>query len=280
MRTPSQLKELFDLANKKAKYISPPGYGEWDQYVQGLIRTLLRCDHEESKEHPATLSIWTVLQQQAPAFFVTEEITAALINTSLPKLPSEIKTPLESFHIMLPLSMEPIKGCAIQHMVVKIFKHKDEHCGSLVNWISCFCIVSTNGRRIAADFRASLYNPEDRYLMANPHLPEDIAVAAFKFAFNFILLTQHRPELITEEAPSLPSGSGFGGWRPSKNKYLPIRWLGKNYKRPTTTSSGAGSHASPLAHWRRGHWHHFRCGEKRQNLRLKWVEPVFVNAAP
>lgn len=37
-----------------------------------------------------------------------------------------------------------------------------------------------------------------------------------------------------------------------------------------------GPHASPVGHWRRGHWHRYRIGEGRKEVVLKWVKPVRV----
>ena len=34
-------------------------------------------------------------------------------------------------------------------------------------------------------------------------------------------------------------------------------------------------HCSP-PHWRRGHWHTVLHGEKRQNRRMQWFQPVYV----
>lgn len=36
---------------------------------------------------------------------------------------------------------------------------------------------------------------------------------------------------------------------------------------------GTGTHASPHAHWVRGHWHHYRHGKGRALVKLRWVQP-------
>jgi len=45
-------------------------------------------------------------------------------------------------------------------------------------------------------------------------------------------------------------------------------------------SSGGGTHASPRAHVRRAHWHHFLMGPRDADVRkyvLKWLPPIPVN---
>ena len=59
------------------------------------------------------------------------------------------------------------------------------------------------------------------------------------------------------------------------------RWIGKNYRYVRSNAKNLASttsHASPIAHWRRGHWHTYKTGKGRQIDELKWIEPVLVNA--
>lgn len=45
----------------------------------------------------------------------------------------------------------------------------------------------------------------------------------------------------------------------------------KNNKRPT-------EHASPITHWRRGHWRNQPCGEKLQDSKIIWIQPTLINS--
>ena len=38
-----------------------------------------------------------------------------------------------------------------------------------------------------------------------------------------------------------------------------------------------GTHASPRPHIRRGHWHSYRVGPGRQNVKVVWIRPIAVN---
>jgi hypothetical protein len=95
-----------------------------------------------------------------------------------------------------------------------------------------------------------------------------------------LLLTYKRDLLSTD-----PHGSGkpigFQTQREQRNILLPTTWLGKDFRaKGTATPSGSGgSHASPQAHWRRGHWHTVRYGEGRLQRRVDWFQPVYVNAS-
>lgn len=37
-------------------------------------------------------------------------------------------------------------------------------------------------------------------------------------------------------------------------------------------------HASPITHWRRGHWRNQPCGEKLQDSKIIWIQPTLINA--
>lgn len=38
------------------------------------------------------------------------------------------------------------------------------------------------------------------------------------------------------------------------------------------------THASPITHWRRGHWRNQPCGEKLQDSKIIWIQPTLINA--
>lgn len=98
---------------------------------------------------------------------------------------------------------------------------------------------------------------------------------------NTLMLVTYQPSLVSVEKSST---SGFGFNQDLSNEPMPVRWLGKgfcNSKAEASTggseTSFGGTHASPRAHWRRGHWHGYRYGEGRKTLKRKWVQPVYVN---
>lgn len=41
--------------------------------------------------------------------------------------------------------------------------------------------------------------------------------------------------------------------------------------------SDHSQHASPITHWRRGHWRNQPCGEKLQDSKIIWIQPTLIN---
>ncbi len=84
----------------------------------------------------------------------------------------------------------------------------------------------------------------------------------------------------------MPSGKGFSAG--SADDTGPVKpqgpvWIGKDFRldrTPRTTSeataAGTSSCTPRRPHWRRGHWHTVLHGEKRQNRRMQWFQPVYV----
>ncbi|NBR90836.1 MAG: hypothetical protein EBS68_13160 [Rhodobacteraceae bacterium] len=91
-----------------------------------------------------------------------------------------------------------------------------------------------------------------------------------------LLMLAYEQAEITEEVPAVGKAMGFGKSRGPQP--LPYRWIGKHFKiRREPSPSRGGTHASPQAHWRRGHWHRVRHGQGKEQSKLLWYQPVFVN---
>jgi hypothetical protein len=95
-----------------------------------------------------------------------------------------------------------------------------------------------------------------------------------RVAANAMLCLEHQPELFTEEAQSFGGHKGFG---PLKDKVGTIRWLGRDYRRKTASSSSQGNGGFKRPHWRKGHWHTVLHGVGRQLRKLQWFQPLYVN---
>jgi hypothetical protein len=84
-----------------------------------------------------------------------------------------------------------------------------------------------------------------------------------------------RPELVeaglqTRKTPPKPRDplDAAALWSPT--------WLGRHYHLTRHASLG-GSHASPRAHMRGGHFHTYLIGPGRQKRAFRWLEPMWVN---
>jgi hypothetical protein len=97
-----------------------------------------------------------------------------------------------------------------------------------------------------------------------------------RIALNSMSAMIWKKDLLEIEQVS-PRG-GFGSQK-QKQSERPIYWIGKNYacKRSISHSSKTTGQAK-APHWRCGHWHTVKHGAKRQESKLLWFEPVYVNA--
>jgi len=101
-----------------------------------------------------------------------------------------------------------------------------------------------------------------------------------QIAVHSLLTMAYRPELLSESKP-ISSGHSFrelglGGQKQTRNNV----WIGEGFVSKTRKRSQSDDReGSPVAsHWRRGHWHTYLIGQKREKQSLKWIEPIHVNA--
>jgi hypothetical protein len=301
---PRHFQQMF---NGQPFYKSPKNYHDWYEHLTACFTSYVNSLTQDPTSIAKYSKDITALERKAfqsyvagflqfyffnktPALYLQRNLVEAIFKTKLPLIPSDLQIPFNSIVLMLPKDMPQVCGMSIKR-IIAVYGRKgtnnyfcSEGFAGVANeaLICCCIVVLSNG---AGTYVSGFTDSNGKFeitLAGNSSVFTDelicgIRETAFKFALNTVLLSQYQPELLTTDSPVSPSGSGFGDCCPSKNEILPIRWLGKDYKRSTESSPGTGSHASPQAHWRRGHWHHFRHGEKRKLLKLKWIEPVFVN---
>lgn len=56
-------------------------------------------------------------------------------------------------------------------------------------------------------------------------------------------------------------------------RWLDLSEINKQEKEVRSPSK----HASPITHWRRGHWRNQPCGEKLQESKIIWIQPTLIN---
>ena len=101
-----------------------------------------------------------------------------------------------------------------------------------------------------------------------------------QIAVHSLLTMAYRPELISESKSTLIStGHSFR----DLGKHKQVRnniWIGEGFISKTRKRLESDDReGSPVAsHWRRGHWHTYLVGSKREKQTLKWIEPIHVNA--
>ena len=229
------------------------------------------------------------LRTFAPPYYLSKELIEALHETSS-VLPPNAPIALPTVHLMLPsntISKSPasITACCSRNIDNDYLQPNYEApADALLLGISVIVNRSVIGFTvyITPDFESYTMAPniEDIKFDDDESLEwyDAIRITAARIVVHALLIMQYQPEFVTVESSCHGRGAGFGS---AANKaaanYFPTRWLGKYYKRKLFKSQLNGSHASPRAHWRKGHWHNFRCGPGRKQLKLKWIEPVFVN---
>lgn len=72
---------------------------------------------------------------------------------------------------------------------------------------------------------------------------------------------------------------GFGVKQASRSPIAPT-WIGRNFKirRESSLAAGQETGIKVRPHWRSGHWHTVRHGKGREQERLQWYRPTYVNA--
>jgi hypothetical protein len=81
-------------------------------------------------------------------------------------------------------------------------------------------------------------------------------VELFKLGINLLLTLDYQPDLIENEVKTKTLKREPTDFRP-KEVWNP-RFIGRNYR--IEREYKGGTHASPRAHWRKGHWRNVRCG--------------------
>ena len=113
---------------------------------------------------------------------------------------------------------------------------------------------------------------------ANPVEDKDELKSIITFALKFLSYLNAVPADTTEGSPSVRrAGAETAFERKQKPLHPWIVGLDREVKRGN--GSLGGTHASPMAHWRSGHWRHQRHGEGMTKTKLMWIEPTLVKGS-
>lgn len=109
---------------------------------------------------------------------------------------------------------------------------------------------------------------------------QDAVLRLRLIAINSLLSMAFKPELLsTEKVLPVSIGKGFAK-ASSVQRPRATTWIGKDFSRSvrSVNSSEKRDGASKAPHWRSGHWHTVRHGPGKEQARLAWFQPVYVNA--
>lgn len=115
--------------------------------------------------------------------------------------------------------------------------------------------------------------------------------------FQLMLVLASRPDFVAEQQPK--KSTNRKKRRDNEAPLLNPVWIGRGFKvqagaianaanlpadwqlkdgHTNREVSSSGSHVSPQAHWRRGHWRRVPIGEGRSSRAWRWIQPTLVKA--
>ena len=145
-----------------------------------------------------------------------------------------------------------------------------------VNAVGCILVAGWPASDPNTFYLSKALLQPDRRFANTTYGAEAIAGKMLSLVVQSLLLMGAKPELIEEAMPSRTlHGVGFN--QDYKALLNPI-WIGRHYKQ-RSSGPGTGSHTSPQAHWRRGHWRRVSSGVGRTKREWRWFEPTFVNGS-
>jgi hypothetical protein len=107
----------------------------------------------------------------------------------------------------------------------------------------------------------------------------DFTTVITKTIINCILYMQIYQESLSKVINSKAIGFSYVGQKQSiqQFKYLHLPQKVQVNKSSTKRTITHTEHASPITHWRRGHWRNQPCGEKLQDSKIIWIQPTLIN---
>lgn len=249
---------------------TPGGYMKWSQYVRVVVENATMLAKGTT---PKSAALREVLQAHAhediPPRYVSSSLLDAWLNTRVPGLTWNRPYVLPGYVLFFPVG-DQSPGIDGKSVIAIVVLNKNEgllaipftHFWQSGQWNVGLC----HGLAMPAGFD---YN--------DPSVNEHAKMIA-KLVINSWYTHAFEPELITQEE-SRPGGGGFGKQRQARTP-IPPTWIGRNFKirRESAPAAGQETGIKVRPHWRSGHWHTVRHGKGREQERLQWYRPVYVNS--
>lgn len=262
------------------------------------------------REQDATLASFFVttsmlIRYQMPTYFVSHELCEALLKTEAPEdlLLCEVKFPMPAMLFMLPKTFstqyfgyeapyftiscaEPKKGYNTP-LVMDGIRTPELFVDNDKEIVSIGMLLLEEGYPIHYDCRAAMdfqvkdlmqghcesYHPSGA-LKATQEENDLMMRKLANLGLNILLAMTAGKELITPERLLRPTRKQNGRvirralWKPN--------FIGERFKISYEKHAPEGTHRSPHAHWRVGHWRNQRHGPQNTLVKRIWIQPVFV----
>lgn len=289
-------------------YASPGTHFAWNDYAKICLLTgcMNSFDWSFKNEDPrgaiACISFRKAITENACARFLSHQVVEAFEQTPLPELPPEVIDVLPHVHLMLPRkTVYDVEGDEVIALLLesgklyddKVSKDKqdiaktffpnekvapDEMLGAYGIQIST---VTAGGLDVFQEFvtpEAKSWHESNVKYAEDSKYKDPNTEKIIRIAINSLLVHLYEPELITTDARPPSKGIGFSS---GKKQPLAATWIGKTFKRKSErqqAKSDPTTKGNVRSHWRRGHWHTVLHGAGRQERRVQWFKPVYVNA--
>ena len=288
------------------KYKSPSGYIQWKDLVYAFS-SVSTFEHltgsfyaGDSNGLECNLCLQAASYVDAPAVYLRRELGEALLATDIEAMEPPNKV-LDALFVVLPKGLlkgdqnEPIDCLLIVNEELflpfmlaaqKRFTGMKLGTSSSGNGLRVFG-MDAQGTGTLFQNAAPWSQPtsvttkaRDSYYadISDYNTFDEVCKKMMRIAKNIILLYNHERHLVKEE-PSL-SFVSTKQRKPSDKRPFPVTWLGSDFKvkhdvcQRDQAANETGR--SVRAHWRKGHWHRYWCGEGRKKQVTRWVQPVYV----
>ena len=245
------------------KYVSPIGYYSWHKVASNYIENYKNSSQEKR------FKVFS-----SPAYYLTDELAKAFINTPVQdlKLDEEPKIVNNSFFVFQSTAINNVQyvfvDCVYENGFVYLHISFHKNYGGFTgqslkfSWKDLSKFKKTDGTKGTDELVRNQLN----------------------IIVNMILLMNQQPDIEVEYMPpsiTIPVQRGFS--KPEVFKPRPITWVGKEFSKrivkiyPKTDDLLPKQAGVPKrSHWRRGHWHTVLQGPRREQRRMRWFEPVYV----
>jgi hypothetical protein len=268
-------------AKQPGMRITPPNYLKWET-IAGLAQhcgsRLKGVSDEDQGWDFERIFCSALAEYHLPPRYASEELTEAWLHTATPKLTWNRPDALPGY-----VACFPRTGAIVDQLTTELTEFTAVINAALImNFRGGLCVVpiytfgwdGKEGKIVTWDVLK--VEPDVDY--NNPSLPRKNQLLA-KLAINSWYTHAYEPELITTDTVKPAGGIGFGRAKEARSPIAPT-WIGRNFKirRESSPAPGQETGIKVRPHWRSGHWHTVRHGKGREQERLQWYRPVYVNA--
>ena len=257
---------------------TPSGFMAWSAYIAQWIHAIKEFSAEgfaKPEETGWLLSgLHALSDRDIPPRYVSVDVWTAWAFTKTPRLTWNRPDVLPGYVLFLPIPKTTAawKEEASSGIIIAAVMVLNTPNGLFVHYNP----ATFHDGAIKMSFGSVMISPDVDYNSRS--LDSETRLMA-SLAINSWLIHAYEPQLITQEPVKDVGGTGFGR-KPSSRSPIAPTWIGRNFKvRHEHHAEQLGETGVKVRpHWRSGHWHTVRHGQGRQQERLQWYRPVYVNS--